>query len=147
MPSRRLEDLDSSLREGWFALSEEFKKAFPMVGVGVVCTYRTPEEQFAEYQKGRALVGGEWVVKDARKIVTFKDGAQRRSRHNFYPALALDVELYWPGTQKLWNTEVQVVPGRQNPWRWLRDNAARFGLENGGSWGSLHDWPHFQLLG
>lgn len=47
----------------------------------IVYGHRTPEKQNELYQQGRTLPG---------KIVTFKDGYNKLSKHNYYPSLAVD---------------------------------------------------------
>lgn len=57
----------------------------------VVYGYRSPEEQFLLFQKGRALVNGEWKVYNKNNVVTNCDGYQRLSAHNYSPSRAVDV--------------------------------------------------------
>ena len=56
---------------------------------------RSPEEQFELYKKGRKEVDDKWLVEDSRKIVTYKDGYLKKSKHNYIPSLAVDVAPYY----------------------------------------------------
>ncbi len=149
MPSRRLSDLVPALQAGWEALSKDFHAAYPGWKAVVVCTYRPPEEQLVLFAKGRRKrTDGTWFVEDAEKVVTYKDGTKLRSRHNDFPARALDIEIFTPAGDKFWDTRSRGIAEHEdgtNPWAWLMDHAPRFGLENGGSWKTFRDFPHFQL--
>ena len=63
-------------------LFEEVVKHFDCT---VVYGHRSPEEQNKLYQQGRTLPGG---------IVTYKDGYEKLSKHNYSPSLAVDVVPY-----------------------------------------------------
>lgn len=56
--------------------------------------HRTPEEQFTLFKRGRKLVNGVWVVENQLEVVTWKDGIEHPSKHNFFPSLAIDVIPY-----------------------------------------------------
>ena len=51
----------------------------------VIFGYRSPEEQNKLYQQGRTKPGS---------IVTYKDGYEKKSKHNYSPSLAVDVVPY-----------------------------------------------------
>ena len=71
----------------------------------VVYGHRTPDEQFELYKKGRKEIYGKWVVKDRKKIVTYKDGHEKKSKHNEFPSLAVDVAPYpieWSNTDRMY---------------------------------------------
>jgi len=55
---------------------------------------RLPEEQFELFKKGREEINGVWMIKDKRKVVTYKDGYIKRSKHNYIPSQAVDVAPY-----------------------------------------------------
>ena len=73
------------------------------IDFGIAFTYRTPEEQFDLYKKGRMLVGDNWVIEDRSKIVTYKDGYKKLSKHNFSPSKAVDIYAYINGKAS-WDT-------------------------------------------
>jgi len=56
---------------------------------------RSPEKQMSLYKKGRELVNDRWIIKDKRKIVTYKDGIIRKSKHNYTPSQAIDIVPYY----------------------------------------------------
>lgn len=55
---------------------------------------RSKEEQFDLYKRGRALVGGKWVVEDKSQVITYIDGFEKVGMHNFYPSKAVDLAPY-----------------------------------------------------
>ena len=58
----------------------------------VLSVYRSPEEQFELYKKGRKLnEQGEWYIESKRQVVTYKDGFVKKSKHNYFPSQAVDV--------------------------------------------------------
>lgn len=56
---------------------------------------RTPGEQFELYKQGRKEINGKWMIQDSSKIVTYKDGFIKKSKHNYIPSLAVDVVPYY----------------------------------------------------
>jgi hypothetical protein len=146
MPSTYLCDADPGLRHKFSELSDAFHTEYAGWRMLVVCTYRSPAEQFETYKLGRVEQNGKWLIADAAKIRTNKDGYKLKSRHNDSPSGAIDVEVYGPDKKKFWNTKKSVgSPPRMNPWLWLRDEAPKYGLLCGGAWQTLPDYPHFQL--
>ena len=55
---------------------------------------RTPTEQFELFKKGRKEVNGVWMIEDKKKVVTYKDGTIKKSKHNYIPSQAVDVSSY-----------------------------------------------------
>lgn len=92
------------------------------------CGLRTYQEQDGLYARGRSVPGG---------IVTNARGGQ--SLHNF--AIAVDFCKHAGPTY-----EGHLLPDyRDNQYVILGEEAAKIGLEWGGSWLSLKDTPHIQL--
>jgi len=60
----------------------------------IVYGARTPEEQFELYKKGRILIKGIWVVVKKNEVVTYKDGTEKKSKHNYDPSEAVDAIPY-----------------------------------------------------
>lgn len=56
--------------------------------------HRTAEYQFELYKKGRELINGELVIINKKKVVTYKNGYAKKSKHNYNPSLAIDVVPY-----------------------------------------------------
>lgn len=56
--------------------------------------HRSLAEQFALFREGRQLVDGEWVIEDRSKVITYCDGAMKKSNHNYEPSRAVDVVPY-----------------------------------------------------
>ena len=54
--------------------------------------HRTPEEQFELFKKGRSLnMDGKWIITDRKKVVTYVDGYEKKSKHNAEPSKAIDM--------------------------------------------------------
>jgi hypothetical protein len=63
----------------------------------VIFGQRSADEQFELFKKGRLLnEKGVWIIVDQAKVVTYKDGTNKLSKHNIVPlAKAVDVAP-WP---------------------------------------------------
>jgi hypothetical protein len=60
----------------------------------VVFGHRDPDLQFELFKRGRVQENGIWVIENIREIVTYKDGYENLSMHNFIPSRAVDVVPY-----------------------------------------------------
>lgn len=76
---------------------EGYGRMFPYRQVIVTCTYRSPAEQQRLFAKGRFGNPG--------PIVTTVDGKQKLSKHNAYPARAVDLAIS-DGGKLLWDEAV-----------------------------------------
>jgi peptidoglycan L-alanyl-D-glutamate endopeptidase CwlK len=56
--------------------------------------HRDPALQFELYKLGRKLENGEWIIINKSKVVTYKDGTNNLSMHNYSPSKAVDVVPY-----------------------------------------------------
>ena len=103
-------------------------------------TYRSRRRQKQIYDQGRTTPG---------KIVTKLDGVTRRSRHNYWPAQAIDVCVDsdpGPGKHAIWD---------ESAYQPLCDLALKHGLTWGGDWNrngtsddeKFIDYPHLELPG
>ena len=63
------------------------------IDFGISHGYRDPDYQFELFKKGRTFLDGRWVKTGA--VVTYLDGYEKRSKHNFTPSPAFDIFL-WP---------------------------------------------------
>jgi peptidoglycan L-alanyl-D-glutamate endopeptidase CwlK len=135
MPSTSLQDVTKELREAYIALSADFKSQNPGRSLVVTCTARSAEEQLEAYKQGRALRDGVWVVEDISKVVTQLSGQPgHASLHNLKPAQAIDVAVCIGGKVS-WDSR-DYLP--------LGSLATTYGLEWGGNWPHLKDYPHLQ---
>src|SRR5688572_23247461 len=113
MASRNIKDCLKSLQTAWPKLRALFQEEFPGWTMALTCTYRTPEEQFELFKKGRKLADGKWVLEDAAKRVTNVDGKTKLSNHNRFPARAFDVALKSPKGALVWDSKLapwQALP-------------------------------------
>jgi len=125
--SREYKHGHPELIKRFISIATEYAQQFPGRTLLVTCVYRSPQEQQRLYKIGR--------FGDTRPRVTNCDGITNPSKHNKFPARALDVcvleggkacydeRLYWP----------------------LLPLAKKHGLVSGGSWTSFQDWPHLEL--
>ncbi len=60
----------------------------------IISGHRPPEDQFELFKKGRKEQDGKWVIASKGKVVTYKDGYERKSKHNENPSHAVDVVPY-----------------------------------------------------
>lgn len=126
--SRDIAHCHPELRRRFLALQSDFmaensRDLFP------TCTYRSQKRQQALYAQGRTAPG---------QIVTWRDGVTKRSRHQVWPAEAIDVAVDidpGPGKHVVWNPEAYEP---------LRALASRHALIWGGSW-TTPDRPHLEL--
>ncbi len=133
MPSRSLQDADKQLREAVIPLLKEFEQVAPGRSLVITCTYRSPEEQWQLYLEGRNADG---QIEDSTKVVTQLSGKPgHESLHNLKPCRAVDVAVV-VGGKTTWDYR-EYLP--------LGDLAAKHGLEWGGNWPHLKDYPHLQL--
>lgn len=103
--------------------------------------YRTPEEQLELFKKGRSLINNKWVIINKKKVVTYKDGYEKKSNHNFLPSRAVDIlpypflQNYWKDTE-IWYEYYEVI----------QKAADTVGVKItwGGNW-KMKDMPHFEL--
>lgn len=139
MATKNIEDAVKEIRDQWETIKNEFTKHMPGKYLVITCAHRSPEEQLELFKKGRTKGSdGKWYVQDKAAIVTNVDGYSILGAHNYRSARAIDVAVVDRSTGKyLWDEKyylplVQIVKG--------------VGLESGGSWKSLKDYPHIQVL-
>ena len=132
--SRDINDCHPQLAGRFRDVAMEFK-LLTGLELYVTCTYRSKDKQNELYQIGRRGLPDE-------KKVTNLDGYTKRSRHNVYPAEAIDVSVDSdPGTGKhlSWNPKLYYLLG---------DLCTTHGLIWGGTFSSFGpdgDYPHIEL--
>lgn len=127
MPSRKLEDADLILQSAFrVALNEYPIKYSDDPTPFITCTHRSEQEQAELYALGRTKKG---------KIVT---QLKKGSKHNFYPAKAVDI----------------AFKKKDGSLDWSESYFAKFAaliksydsrIEWGGEWKRFKDLPHFQI--
>lgn len=127
--SRDLGCCHPELQRRFAALRADFEKECKRQLI-ITSTYRSPRRQAELYAQGRTAPG---------KVVTRLDGIHKKSRHNVWPAEAVDVAV-----------DVDPGPGKHISWDHaaylpLGPLAARHGLIWGGGWKSIPDDPHLEL--
>jgi len=110
----------------------------------VLCGHRSEESQFALFTRGRKLVNGVWQIENKKEVVTYKDGKEKKSKHNEFPSMAVDLAPYpidWKNEQRFF-----VLANRlQAHANFLfNTNKIEHRLFWGGYW-QMKDLPHFEL--
>ena len=101
--------------------------------ITVLCGLRTQEEQSELYAKGRWKPG---------KIVTFKDGIERRSKHQ--DGMAVDVAPYpidWDDTERFNKMGLFILETAR---KLKQDGLIDHDVAWGGTW-RFKDYPHFEI--
>lgn len=99
--------LSQKSRSVYETLHEDLRKTidealkYSPIDFGLCEGYRSPERQFELFKEGRVLVDGEWKIQDATEVLTFKDGYNKLSKHNYSPSLAFDFFAWIPGKKSL----------------------------------------------
>lgn len=80
-----------------------FNEVIKHFDCSIIYGHRTSEEQFKLYKKGRKQrADGTWAI--IGHVVTYLDGYDKKSKHNEYPSLAVDVVPYpidWNNTSRM----------------------------------------------
>jgi len=136
MPSTRLTDCADPLAVAWVDLLALYRETHPGHDLFLTCTYRSAEEQWELYKKGRMFRDGAWIVdtNPQTSIVTNCDGRAKKSKHNSQPSTALDFCVVIGGKVS-WDAREYAPVG---------ELARRQGLVWGGDW-TLKDFPHLEL--
>ena len=120
-------------------------EAIKVFDFSVIFGKRTAEVQFELFKKGRKLLRGEWSIVDKSQVVTYKDGTEKMSRHNYEPSRAVDVVPYpidWKDTDRMHQLRGVILAVED---RLIREGKIKKKLEWGGNWKSFKDLPHYQL--
>lgn len=138
MPSKDINEAVPEIRDQWDEIKNAFIQRNPGKYLQLTCVHRPPSEQLDLFKKGRIQgADGKWYIQDKGKIVTNCDGYEVLSAHNYRPSRAVDVAVVNNQTgEYLWEEKHYLS---------LIEIAARYGLESGGSWKTLKDWPHIQV--
>lgn len=147
MPSRSLEHLHPTLVSAWNSAKAAYQAKYPgMPQPFLTCTYRSKEEQAALFAQSRSSLV---EVNRLRKIagmppITSKENMSKvtnaqpgQSAHNYNPSFAFDIafildgKLHWE--DKYFKLFADIIC--QQP-----------SVVWGGSWKSIKDLPHFELL-
>ena len=80
------------------------------IDFGISHGHRSPEVQFELYKQGRKEVNGVWKIEDRRKVVTYCDGYEKKSKHNYSPSKAFDIYAFVNG-KATWNKDYLLYLG------------------------------------
>lgn len=138
MATKEISDAVLEIRDKWDEIKNEFFQRNPGKYLVITCVYRSPTEQLELFKKGRTLGSdGQWYIRDKSKVVTNVDGSTLLGAHNYKPSRAIDVAVVDNQTGKyLWE---------EKHYHSLVEIAKRVGLESGGTWKTIKDWPHIQV--
>jgi peptidoglycan L-alanyl-D-glutamate endopeptidase CwlK len=128
-------------------LQRLFKEVVTFFDCKPIRGYSAPEVQHNLFKKGRVYRNGIWVIENPLEVVTYKDGFENLSEHNYFPSYAIDI-LPYPLD---WRDEIRICyfAGR------VMQKAEEMGipLTWGGDWDNdtevkdqtFMDLVHFQL--
>jgi len=118
-----------------------FNTVIKYVDCTVVSAHRSPEEQYEKYKQGRTKPG---------PIITYLDGYQRMSNHNYDPSRAVDVAPWYPDKPHIrWDDEqgfhtfavtVKAIASLLKEFGVIEHDIAW-----GGDWVSWKDLPHWEI--
>lgn len=136
--TRSVTALKSELRLAYENAKEIFEEKYiGQYSVGLSSVYRTPEDQFEYYQRGR---NGRGEVVDKSAIITYVDGFNRKSRHNYVQSRAFDFFIYNEQTKKIDWDNITLF---EEFARLVQVGSDK--IEWGGDWESFRDYPHVQI--
>lgn len=111
---------------------------------GITWGYRSPVKQNELYQQGRDKNGNIISKKD---VITYVDGYDKKSKHNYNPSHAVDIICYING-KHTWDSKIYKKVAT-NIMDIAEDLFLSGAIKNriiwGGNWNKLKDWPHFQI--
>ena len=94
MPSYSQKSLDE-LGTANMLLQNLFNVVIQYVDCTILFGNRPKDLQFEFFKKGRTLSGsGEWFISNKAEVVTYKDGYNNPSMHNYTPSKAVDAVSY-----------------------------------------------------
>jgi hypothetical protein len=150
MPSKNIKDAIPELQTAWPKLVALYEHDWPGYTLHLTCTHRTPEEQFELFKQGRHNYGSvnepDWQkidypdttpTSDREQVVTYADGDNDLSAHNYYPARAIDVVVV--------NKVTKAVTWQDSYYVTLGEYATKLGIVWGGAWNRFKDLPHFEI--
>lgn len=122
--------------------------AIQTIDFAVIYGYRTEEQQFNLFKRGRKLINDEWVIVDKKRIVTYKDGKIEKSKHQL--RLAVDIVPYFPEYPHIRWSDHKAFHYLAGHVLGIAHMLRRYGdidndIEWGGQWKSLVDLVHFQI--
>lgn len=138
MATKDIADAAKPIRENWDEIRQTYAKYNPGKYLSLTSVHRPPEEQFSLYKKGRKQnPDGTWVVVDKSQVVTNVDGYKIKGAHNYMPSRAIDVAVV--------NNQTGKVSWKESDYFSLGTIAKSVGLEWGGNWKSIKDYPHLEI--
>lgn len=107
---------------------------------GISSGFRTAEEQFELFKKGRAFAYGEWKITDLEAVITNCDGYDVKSAHQ--SGYALDFFAYVDGKANYEPCNLALIA------TCFFEAASDLGLniDWGGSFKSICDAPHIEII-
>lgn len=129
-------------------LYELFTRAIKYVDLTILCGYRPPEKQFEYFKRGREEVDGGWKIIDRGKVITYKDGYKKKSRHNYNPSKAVDVAPY-PisyNSKDLYRFKEAAEIIKREWEKMKEEKPIKYELKWGGDYKKFKDYVHWELI-
>lgn len=126
-------------------LQHVFNEVIKHMDCTILYGHRNPDEQFELFKRGRAYQHGQWIIVNRDEVVTYLDGFDKKSKHNYLPSHAVDCWVYpidWNEKEKMSHFAGFVLGIAQG----MYDRGEiKNKIEWGGNWSTLVDRPHFQI--
>jgi peptidoglycan L-alanyl-D-glutamate endopeptidase CwlK len=119
----------------------------------IIYGIRDKDKQFDLWKSGREYIKDEWVITNIGKVLTYKDGINTLSKHNYNPSRAVDV-LPYPVDYKDIDRIIRFAGFVEGvAWMLKRAGLMTKDLTWGVDWDSdnnmkdqrFMDYPHFEL--
>lgn len=113
------------------------------IDFGIASGYRTAEEQFELFKKGRSYINDKWQITSRDQVVTYLDGQVKKSRHQLGQA----VDIYaWVGGKTSWEKHhLALVAGTILSISKQYSINITWGATFGSNSFDGFDFPHFQI--
>jgi peptidoglycan L-alanyl-D-glutamate endopeptidase CwlK len=136
LSKRSLDKLETCEKDLQVLMIEAIKES--PFDFGISWGHRSPVKQKELFDQGRTTPG---------KIVTYVDGYDKKSKHNYLPALAVDIMCYVDG-KITWNESIylevaeHIIDVAEDL---FEKGIMKNRITYGGYWKRFRDYPHFQI--
>ena len=120
----------------------------------IIYGYRSPSIQFELFKSGRVYKQGKWIITNKGKIVTYCDGTEKKSNHNYNPSRAVDASPYpieWNDRERMYYFAGWVMETAR---RLKEERKISHDIRWGGDWNrntevrdqTFMDLAHFEII-
>jgi peptidoglycan L-alanyl-D-glutamate endopeptidase CwlK len=153
MPNYSKESLEK-LRTCEPDLITVFTEVIKYLNLTIIYGYRSPSIQMQLFRSGRIFKDGKWVIDRKDKVVTYCDGTEKKSNHNYNPSRAVDIAPYpidWNDRERMYFFAGAIMESAR---RLREERKISHDLRWGGDWDldtevqdqTFMDLAHFELI-